>query len=140
MTFLAILIIFFWGVWGLFEKLALMSGSPLQTLFAFLCWTTALFLPFAIFMLWKKQGKTGFKIPLKIWIWIFIAVLSDLVAVFALRFALLKSPAGIVLAVTAIYPIVTAILSVLVLREKISKWQYVGIFIICIGLFLLSLS
>jgi len=140
MAVLIISIIIFWGVWGFFEKLALLSGSPWQTLFAFLFWTAVLFLPFTILMLWKKQGRAGFKIVPSVWAWIFIAVLSDLVAVLALRYALLSGPTGIVIAVTAIYPIVTALLSVIFLKEKISRWQYLGIIIICVGLFLLSVS
>jgi transporter family protein len=140
MAILIILIIIFWGIWGFFEKLALLSGSPWQTLFAFLFWTAILFLPFTIFMLWKKQGKEGFKIVSPVWMWIFIAVLSDLVAVLALRYSLLSGPTGIVIAVTAVYPIVTAALSIIFLKEKISKWQYVGILIVCVGLFFLSIS
>ncbi len=140
MAILIILIIVFWGIWGFAEKVALLSGSPWQTLFAFLFWTAVFFLPFTVIMLWKKQGRGGFKILPPIWIWIFVAVLSDLVAVLALRYALLKGPTGVVIAVTAVYPIITVALSVFFLKEKISKWQYIGILIVCSGLFLLSLS
>jgi len=139
MAFSIILIIFFWGAWSLIEKIVLSSGSPWQTLFAFLVWTAALFLPFTVVMLWKKQGRNGFKISRLVWFWIFLAVFSDLVAILALRYALLKNPAGIVIAVTAIYPLITAMLSVIFLKEKVSHWQYAGIGIVCLGLFLLSI-
>lgn len=139
MAFLITLIIIFWGIWGFAEKIALLNGLPLQTLFAFLVWTAILFLPFTIIMLWKKQGKTGFKISKGVWLWIFFAVITDLAAVFALRYALLESSTGIVIATTAIYPIITAILSVIFLKEKLSKWQYAGILTVCVGLFLLSI-
>ncbi len=139
MAFLIVLIILLWGAWGLVEKVALFFGSPWQTLFAFLAWTALLFLPFAIIVLFKKQGRDGFKINRLVWFWIFVAVFTDLIALLALRYAFLKSPTGIVIAVTATYPIITAILSVIFLKEKISKWQYAGIGIICIGLVLLSI-
>ncbi len=139
MTFLMVLMVLFWGIWGFAEKLALFYGSPWQTLFAFLIWTAIIFLPFTIAMLWKKQGRSGFKINSRVWFWIFLAVLTDLIAVLALRYALLKNPTGIVIAVTAIYPIITVILSVFFLKERISKWQYFGIGIVCLGLFLLSI-
>lgn len=139
MALLIILIIFFWGAWGLIEKIALFSGSPWQTLFAFLVWTAVLFLPFTVVMLWKKQGRKGFKISRWVWFWIFLAVSTNLIAVLILRYALLKNPAGIVIAVTAVYPIITVMLSVVFLNEKISKWQYFGIGIVCLGLFLLTI-
>lgn len=139
MTLLITLIVFFWGIWGFVEKLALFYGSPWQTLFSFLVWTAALFLPFTVIMLFKKQGRAGFKINHWVWIWIFLAVSTDLLAVLALRYAFLAGSTGIVMAVTAIYPIITAILSVMFLKEKISKWQYLGIGIVCLGLFLLSI-
>jgi len=138
MAFLIILIVFFWGIWGFVEKFALFYGSPWQTMFAFLVCTAVLFLPFTVIMLLKKQGRVGFKINHWVWIWIFLAVFTDLLAVLALRFAFLNGATGIVIAVTAIYPIITAILSVMFLNEKISKWQYFGIGIVCLGLFLLS--
>ncbi len=139
MWVLIALIIIFWGAVGFVEKLALLSGAPWQTLFAFLFWTALLFSPFAIIMLYKKQGWNGFKISRRVWFWIFFAVITDLLAVSAFRYALLKGPTGIVVAVTAIYPLITVFLSRIFLKEKISKWQYTGVMILCLGLFLLSL-
>lgn len=139
MTASIVLIIIFWGIFGLVERLALFYGSPLQTIFAFLAWTALIFLPLTVLILWGKEGKNSFKISKWVWFWTFIAVLSDLLAILALRFALLRSPAGIVIAATAVYPIITIILSAIFLKEKISKWQYGGVGIVCLGLFLLSL-
>ncbi len=139
MTFSIILVIVFWGVWGLIEKLALSYGSPWQTLFIFLLWTAVLFLPFGVLMLWKNQGRAGFKIKKWVWFWILVAVFSDLVAILALRFALLGGSTGIVMATTAVYPLITVILSVIFLNEKLSRRQYRGIMFVCLGLFLLSL-
>jgi transporter family protein len=139
MWVLVILIVLFWGVWGFVEKLALLSGTPWQTLFTFLFWTALLFLPFTLTMLYKKQGWKGFKISRWVWFWIFFAVITDLLAVLAMRYALLRGPTGIIIAVTAIYPLVTVILSRIFLKEKMSDWQYAGVGIVCLGLFLLSL-
>jgi len=139
MWFLVILIVLFWGIWGFVEKLALFNGTPWQTLFAFLFWTALFFLPFTIIMLYRKQGWNGFKISRKVWFWIFFAVITDLLAVLAFRYALLKGPTGIIIAVTAVYPLVTVLLSRIFLKEKISKLQYTGVGIVCLGLFLLSL-
>jgi transporter family protein len=133
------LIIIFWGCWNLFEKIALFYGTPWQTIFAFLIWTALLFLPFTIVALFKKQGKNGFKISKLVWFWIFLAVFTDLVALLAFRYSLLMGSTGIVVAATSVYPIVTIILSAIFLKEKISKWQYLGVGIVCLGLFLLSL-
>jgi transporter family protein len=53
-------------------------------------------------------------------------------------FALAKSPASIVVVLTALYPAVTVLLAVLFLHEKINLCQGIGFILILIAIYLIS--
>ena len=129
-----------WGVWGIAEKMALAHGNPWQTLFAFLTWSAVAFTPAAAYFLYKFNGKTGFQINKLVWVWAFVAVASNGLAVIAFRYALLREGAGLVVALTAAYPIVTAIISTIFLKESLGWVGYLGIILTCAGVYLISLK
>jgi drug/metabolite transporter (DMT)-like permease len=125
-----------WGIWGLTEKIALFSGTPYQTIFAFYVWTALLFLPFGLLMVWRKKEL---KISRRVWAWIFLAVMTDMAAMLCLRFALQGTLTGVVLATTASYPVIAAVLSKLFLDERITRTQFLGIILACVGVFIISI-
>jgi transporter family protein len=138
--FLIAAVILMWGVWGIAEKMALAHGNPWQTLFAFLVCSAVAFTPVAAYFLYKFNGKTGFQINKWVWIWALIAVATNGLAVIAFRYALLREGAGLVVALTAAYPIVTAIISTIFLKESLGWVGYLGIILTCAGVYLISLK
>lgn len=138
--FLITAVILMWGIWGLAEKMALFNGNPWQTLFAFLAWSAVVFTPAAAYFLFKFHGKESFHINKWVWIWAFVAVLSNGLAVIAFRYALLRGGAGMVVALTAAYPVITAILSTIFLKESLGWVGYLGIILTCAGVYLISLK
>ena len=138
--FLIAAVIVMWGIWGIAEKMALFKGNPWQTLFAFLSWSALVFTPTVAYFLYKFHGKLGFQINKWVWLWAFIAVASNGLAVIAFRYALLREGAGMVVALTASYPIMTAILSTIFLKESLGWVGYFGIILTCFGVYLISLK
>jgi len=138
--FLIAAVIVMWGIWGIAEKMALFKGNPWQTLFAFLSWSALVFTPTVAYFLYKFHGKLGFQINKWVWLWAFIAVASNGLAVIAFRYALLREGAGMVVALTAAYTIMTAILSTIFLKESLGWVGYFGIILTCFGVYLISLK
>jgi len=138
--FLIAAVILMWGIWGIAEKMALFKGNPWQTLFAFLVCSAVAFTPVAAYFLYRFQGKAGFQINKWVWIWALVAVASNGLAVIAFRYALLREGAGLVVALTAAYPIVTAIISTIFLKESLGWVGYLGIIMTCFGVYLISLK
>ncbi len=120
--------------------MALFHGNPWQTLFAFLTVSALAFMPVAAFFLYKLHGREGFQISKWVWLWALVAVATNGLAVIAFRYALLREGAGMVVALTAAYPIVTAVLSTIFLKESLGWVGYLGIIITIFGVYLISLK
>lgn len=126
--------IILWGLWGFFAKI---SESKIGIQVSF--WSgLGTFLTVFIYLIFSNQIS-----PLKIdnqgvMLGIFAGVSSGMGAV--LFYTLLsKHPAGILTTVTALYPIVTIVLSVLFLKEVISFEKALGLLLALAALFLLNL-
>jgi len=132
------IVIVFWGLWGFAEKKALEHGTPWQTLFVSLVWKTIFSLPVITLMLYFLEGLPGFNIKIPVWTWMLVAVFVNGVAIVLIRFALKKGGAGMVIALTSVYPIVTAILAFVFLGERLSVAQYAGIGITTLGVVFLD--
>lgn len=132
------IVIVFWGLWGFAEKKALEHGTPWQTLFVSLAWKTVFSLPVITLMLYFNEGSRGFSINKLVWFWMIISVLINGVAIILIRFVLLKRGAGIIIALTSIYPVVTAVLALIFLEEFLTTTQWTGIGITTLGAILLN--
>ena len=123
-----------WGVWGLFLKLALKYFNWQQTFVvtSILTLTASL-----LILLWSKPminvGSTGFVYSLA-------AGVLGLVALLAFYSAIGSGKAIIVVPLTALYPVVTTILSYLILREEISLIKGLGIVLALVALLLVSIE
>ena len=137
---LTIGMILLWGLWALFEKIALFSATPSQTFFVFYTWSAFLFLPITIILLRVQMGWEGFRIARPVWAWIFLAVMSDFMATLAIRVALIHAATGMAVSVTSIYPIFTAMLSQYFFKERIAPVQFVGIALACIGVMVVGMN
>ncbi len=126
-------VVVFWGIWGFAEKKALQYGTPWQTLFVSLIWKTIFSFPVITLMLFLNKGISGFSISNLVWLWMLVAVLTNGVAIVLIRFALKKGGAGMVIALTSVYPVVTAVLAFIFLKENLTLMQYLGIGITTAG-------
>lgn len=121
-----------WGIWGALAKTAAATMTPgqMQALF------TAGMLPLAALALWQLRGKlerdrrgAGY------------GILNGVFAGFgmlAYNTAIAKGPASIVGPVTALFPLVTVVLAVIVLGERINRVQGAGIVLALGAIYLLA--
>lgn len=129
----ALVSILLWGLWGFLGKLAV-QRIGLQASF----WNALiLILPITIYLLITKQ-----LFPLKIEFWgISLALLAGLASGLAsvlFYIFLRKNPAGMLVALTALYPLVTIILSVIFLKEPLTVTKIIGFILALAALFLLT--
>lgn len=132
-TLLVLGTIIFWGLWGFFSKLAVQKiglqvaifsySISLVIMIAYLLFTSQLF-PL-------KSDSMG----------ILYAVLAGasvgIASVFIYTLLGIR-PAGITIAITAIYPMVTLLLSMLFLKETLNLTQTLGIILALVALVLLN--
>jgi uncharacterized membrane protein len=130
-TFVTVLL---WGVWGFESKLLVDRASPytVQVLYTF-----GLIVPVAVVLFSPKRfagqhrGR-GF----------FYAVLTGLlggVGNIAFFVALVKGKASVVVPLTSLSPLVTVLVGVVFLKEKMRWFQYVGLVLALAAIYLLSL-
>lgn len=126
--------IFFWGLWGFFNKIAV-ERIGFQT---GLISSLTIFVTLFIYLFFTKQ-----LVPLKYDVnGIIFAIFVGLCAAGAsiLLYILLgKHPAGLVIAITGIYPVVTLILSMIFLKETLTFIQSLGFILALAALVLLNL-
>lgn len=124
----------FWGLWGFLVKLAVQKIG-LQALFwnsLFLTLTVIIFLLLTNQVFPFKTNLSGISLA------ILSGVASGLASVF-FYLLLEKNPVGFLVATTALYPLITIVLSVIFLRESLTIAKIAG-FILALGaLFLLNL-
>ncbi len=123
-----------WGAWGFLGKLASRSMSAQTLLFlSTIGWVITL--P-VIYYLFKHNFKIALNHPDFYWA-ILSGVLGSLGSAF-FYFALAKGEASRVVAITAAYPLITAILAVGFLNEQITVNKFVGLFLAILGVIFLS--
>ena len=127
------IVIILWGMWGFFSKIAsnYTASSNIYlfgTIGALLVWL------FAIFFL-------GFKFEIKP-IGVLFSILAGALGgsgIIFFYYAMKGGKASVVVAITALYPLVTLLLSYLILREQLTLKQIIGIFLAIIAVILMSL-
>ena len=126
--------IIFWGFWGFFSKLAVSKIG----FHAGLYYAITLFAFIATYLFFTKQlfpfnfGSQGILFAL-------LAGVSGGTATIFLYLLLGKNPAGLVVAITALYPIVTLILSMIFLKETLTLPQTIGFALAMLALVLMNL-
>jgi drug/metabolite transporter (DMT)-like permease len=122
-----------WGVWGAFIEIPEKAGFP-ATL-GYIVWALTM-IPVAIIALilikWKlDHGRRSILLGMSAGL---LGCGGQLILFQCLR----MGPAYIVFPIISLYPVVTIILSVLVLKEKASKRSWIGIILALIAILLLS--
>jgi transporter family protein len=110
-----------WGLWGVFSKLASNYSRPRQTLI----FQAVGVIAFALVVLFIEQFQiqrtaAGFG-------WSFAAGFINFIGFLAFFAAVQKGKVSTVISLSSLYPVVTIALSVLLLHEKITKREGLGI-------------
>jgi len=128
----AVLSLLLWGVWGFFQKLALIQMPPRNVYIFTIIGMMIVSLSVLVSLGFKVEGnKTG----------VFFAVLAGLCGSLGGLFylySLSKGKASVVITLTALYPVVTIILSFLILKESITIRQGIGIILALLAMVFLS--
>lgn len=126
------LALFLWGIWGFISKIANTYMSP-SSVYLYGSIGALLVTVFSLLFL-------GFKLEThaKGIIYGLIAGISGGAGVVFFYFAMKEGKASIVVTLTALYPLVTLVLSFLILKEDITFRQTIGIFLAIIAMVLLS--
>ncbi len=124
----------FWGVWGFESKLLVDRASPYtgQVLYTF-----GLVIP-AVIVLFSRKRFAGTRRGRGF----FYAVLTGLlggIGNIAFFVALTKGNASVVVPLTSLSPLVTVLVGVVALKESMREFQYLGLVLALIAIYLLSL-
>jgi transporter family protein len=129
------LAVIMWGLWGFFGKLALeWEMTPITLFLAEVFMSTVLSMPI-LFTILRRQD-----VYLPHVSWNIFGLISGAGLALGLLFyymALEKGQVSIVIPLTAIYPIVSVFLGYVILKEKPSTLQWIGVFLVVLGAVLL---
>jgi len=119
--FYSLMTLLCWGLWGVFSKLASNYSRPRQTLLFQAVGVVA----FALVVLVLEQFQiqktaAGFG-------WSFAAGFINFVGFLAFFAAVQKGKVSTVISLSSLYPVVTIALSVLLLHEKVTRREGLGI-------------
>ncbi len=121
-----LLTIVFWGLWGIQSKLIMEEISPLSNQVLF---TPGLLL--MVGLLWLRLRKNRSTVTGSLKLGIFFAFLTGVcggVGNIAFFEALTEGQkASIVVPMTALYPMVTVLLAMIFLGEKMNRYQWLGL-------------
>jgi transporter family protein len=121
-----------WGLWGVFSKLASNYSKPRQALL----FQTAGILTFAVVVLFME--KFHFEWSLPGFSWAALAGFLAFVGFLTFFAALDQGNASTVVTLSALYPLVTILLSIVFLHEKLTPRQGAGIVFALIASVLLA--
>ncbi len=124
-----------WGLWGFFGKLVLQKGMAPTTIFLAEVITSAACTVPILVVLFRSQSLSQFHTSSNVF-----GVLSGAGLAHGLLcyyFALEKTQASILVPLTAMYPVVSVLLSYAVLHERLRILQWVGVVLVVVGAMLL---
>lgn len=127
----AIVVNICWGLKGVFEKLSVQHGTPLESYFSECLTNLALLLPVLLWFFWS-----GFKPRLQskhLWRYTGLSELALAVGGISYLTALSLAPASYVVTITSTYPLLMYFLALFVLNEKFNRIRLFGIVCIVVG-------
>lgn len=132
----SLLTIALWGAWGAVFKVA-SSGVDANTNQIYF---TVGLLPLMLFMGWSTRNEIAGPKRRTGLVWAFITgILGGLGNIAFFRALSSGGKVSIVAPVTALFPLVTVLLAVAVLRERLNRYQVAGFVIALIAIYLLSM-
>ncbi|MDD3521055.1 MAG: EamA family transporter [Actinomycetota bacterium] len=134
---LAIISMFFWGMAPIFGKLGLEKTNP-YIAFAIRCFVIAAIM--LIVILIKGDFRELAKVDLKSFAFISLeGIFATLIGHFAYYYALKIGETSKVVPITSAFPLITVVISIMFLSEKLTLYKGSGIILIIAGVLLLRL-
>ncbi len=132
-----VLTVLFWGTAPLFDKLALKEAPPLSGL---IIRSIAVFSSLIILSFFMKKDFFGsFKLSYKVILLFSLSgIFAGLLGMLTYYSALKSLPSSVVVPLCSVYPLVTAILGMLLLAEGFSWLRLLGVILIIIGIWLVK--
>ncbi len=124
------------AVWSIVLTLATRLNDPFALVVIWRCWGIALM---TLFVLWKRAPVPPEVVPSTLGLVALVGVL-DTGANLLLMFGIESGYASYVMTGSGAYPLIPALLAILVLRERLAPNQYVGVLILVVGLVALGLQ
>lgn len=122
-----------WGLWGFFQKLATNHINP-RNVYVFAVLGPLIVAFFVLLSLDFRVEMHGKGI-----IYAFLAGLVGSIGGLLFVHSVSKGKASIVITLTALYPVVTILLSFIILKEQLTMKQAIGIILALISMVLLSI-
>lgn len=133
-SILGFLVILLWGLWGFFYKIGVSRIGMLKTIL----WSSVAYITIDIFLIIFILKK-GIKPELNLGVYaILIGSIFAGAATITFLLALEKYPASIVIPLTALYPVVSTLLSIIFLGEQPTARHIAGIILGVVAGFLLA--
>ncbi len=133
----SLLAVVFWGVWGFQSKVVTEQISPLTNQILF----TPGMLVVAFLLLFRRQGSSE-EVPGSKKLGISFAFLTGIlggIGNIAFFEALDQgTQASIIVPMTALYPMVTVLLALMILRERMNLYQWIGLGLAIIAIIILG--
>ena len=129
-----IITVVFWGLWGFESKLLVDRASPYTSQ---VLYTVGLLVPAAV-VLFSPKRFAGER-PRRGLVFAVLTGLLGGLGNIAFFVALAKGNASVIVPLTSLSPMVTVLVGVLVLKEKMRWFQYVGLLLALVAMYLLSL-
>jgi transporter family protein len=134
--FFLTLTVLFWGLAPILEKYGLKSVDAFNALFIR---SFAVFFVLGIMCLFNGKMKELANVPPKaVLVFVLSGLLAGLLGLFTYFKVLKIAPSSKVVPITAIYPLVTAVLSYIILREGFSWQKVIGTVFIVAGVLLVK--
>ena len=123
LAILGFVIIILWGLWGFLYKYGVTRLGLLSTLLA-----TSIFYTVLNVMIITFLYRRGVALPMESTTAILLTgTAAGVAASILFLYALTKYPGSVVIPLTALYPAVSVLLAILILKEDITKVKAVGI-------------
>jgi transporter family protein len=136
LTILLVLTVIFWGIAPIFDKIALSNSSPfLGNL------SRSITITFVLLAITFLGGKTKEFLQIDFRSFIYFAlsgIFAGCLGVFTYYKALQISQTSKIVPLAATYPLVTALLSVIFLREQLTFSRILGTLLIIVGIWLVK--
>lgn len=136
----ALLAFVLWGFWGLMSKMAINAIGPGNILGFYMI--SSLIVP-SVYVWFRRATavQSGESNPSWIaWALGATTLALNVCGVFAFSFALNAGLASLIVPISSAYPLVTVILAVALLREKLDRLHVIALVSVVIGLIMIGLS
>lgn len=129
-----------WGVWSLTSKMAVDAIDAGNVFGFYVISSVSAPLLYSLFRGSKMTGPDRTPPGRRAWAFGAIALAVNVVGTFAYTYALADGTASLVVPISSAYPIVTAVLAINLLRERIDRMQAVSLCVVVLGLVLIGMT